>query len=109
MSGEDVIEAWQGGIKDENGNLITYKYKQMNDSEKVQMFTGTFEEVKTTKNVIGYYEGIEEPDRYIIFGNHRDAWVFGAMDPNSGTTILIEGESFCKIWRIEFFVKNCRF
>ena len=55
------------------------------------MLTGTFEEIKTTKNVIGYYQGVEEPDRYIIFGNHRDAWVFGAMDPNSGTTIMIEG------------------
>ena len=46
---------------------------------------------RITRNVIGYYEGTEEPDRYIIFGNHRDAWVFGAMDPNSGTTIMIEG------------------
>lgn len=26
----------------------------------------------------------------IILGNHRDAWVFGAVDPNSGTTSLLE-------------------
>ena len=23
-------------------------------------------------------------------GNHRDAWVFGAVDPNSGTATLME-------------------
>ena len=40
MSGEDVIPAWQGGIKDENGVLIPYKYKKMNEAQRVQMFTG---------------------------------------------------------------------
>lgn len=28
--------------------------------------------------------------RYVILGNHRDAWVFGAADPNSGTASLLE-------------------
>lgn len=26
----------------------------------------------------------------MILGNHRDAWVFGAADPNSGTAALME-------------------
>ena len=26
----------------------------------------------------------------MIMGNHRDAWVFGAVDPNSGTAALME-------------------
>lgn len=26
----------------------------------------------------------------VILGNHRDAWVFGAADPNSGTSALLE-------------------
>ena len=26
----------------------------------------------------------------VILGNHRDAWVFGAVDPNSGTAVLEE-------------------
>ena len=26
----------------------------------------------------------------VILGNHRDAWVFGAADPNSGTAALME-------------------
>ena len=29
-------------------------------------------------------------DRHVILGNHRDAWVFGAVDPNSGTATLME-------------------
>ncbi|KAG7609802.1 Peptidase M28 [Arabidopsis suecica] len=42
------------------------------------------------ENVIGVIEGEEEPDRYVILGNHRDAWTFGAVDPNSGTAVLME-------------------
>ena len=26
----------------------------------------------------------------MILGNHRDAWVFGAVDPNSGTSAMLE-------------------
>ena len=29
-------------------------------------------------------------DRYVILGNHRDAWVFGAIDPSSGTAVMKE-------------------
>lgn len=25
-----------------------------------------------------------------MIGNHKDSWVFGAMDPNSGTSVLLE-------------------
>ncbi|KAL0729683.1 hypothetical protein Bca4012_025776 [Brassica carinata] len=42
------------------------------------------------ENVIGVIEGEEEPNRYVILGNHRDAWSFGAVDPNSGTAVLLE-------------------
>ena len=29
-------------------------------------------------------------DRYAILGNHRDAWSFGALDPTSGTSVMLE-------------------
>ena len=29
-------------------------------------------------------------DRYVLLGNHRDAWVFGAIDPTSGTALMME-------------------
>jgi N-acetylated-alpha-linked acidic dipeptidase len=41
-------------------------------------------------NVVGTIEGTVEPDRLVLVGNHRDAWVFGAVDPSSGTAALIE-------------------
>ena len=29
-------------------------------------------------------------DRYVLIGNHYDAWVFGAVDPSSGTASMLE-------------------
>ena len=29
-------------------------------------------------------------DRYVVIGNHRDAWGFGGLDPNIGTSIMME-------------------
>ncbi|PHU09893.1 hypothetical protein BC332_21753 [Capsicum chinense] len=43
----------------------------------------------TIQNVIAVIEGEEEPDRFVILGNHRDEWTFGAVDPNSGTATLL--------------------
>ncbi|KAH9320054.1 hypothetical protein KI387_021823, partial [Taxus chinensis] len=42
------------------------------------------------RNVFGLIKGSEEPDRYVLLGNHRDAWTFGAGDPNGGTATLLE-------------------
>ena len=35
-------------------------------------------------------EGVEEPDSWVMFGNHVDAWTYGAIDPNSGTAVSLE-------------------
>jgi len=43
-----------------------------------------------TSNVFGYIKGSVEPDRYVLLGNHRDAWVFGAIDPTSATALMME-------------------
>ncbi|HEX8423012.1 MAG TPA: transferrin receptor-like dimerization domain-containing protein, partial [Pyrinomonadaceae bacterium] len=45
---------------------------------------------RTIWNVTARVDGDEERDRWIILGNHRDAWTFGAVDPNSGTTAMLE-------------------
>jgi N-acetylated-alpha-linked acidic dipeptidase len=34
--------------------------------------------------------GNEEPDSVVIVGNHRDAWVFGGVDPSTGTAAMLE-------------------
>nr|XP_029120354.1 probable glutamate carboxypeptidase LAMP1 isoform X1 [Elaeis guineensis] len=48
------------------------------------------ETLATIQNVFAVIEGEEEPDRYVLLGNHRDAWTFGAVDPSSGTAALLE-------------------
>jgi N-acetylated-alpha-linked acidic dipeptidase len=47
-------------------------------------------QVRKIWNVISRIDGAEEKDRWVIMGNHRDAWTFGAVDPNSGTTAMLE-------------------
>ncbi len=47
-------------------------------------------QVRKIWNVISRIDGEEEKDRWVIMGNHRDAWTFGAVDPNSGTTAMLE-------------------
>ena len=41
-------------------------------------------------NVIAMLKGADYPDEWVIRGNHRDAWVFGALDPISGMVALME-------------------
>ncbi|KAG5281139.1 hypothetical protein AALO_G00067850 [Alosa alosa] len=48
------------------------------------------EELKNSANVMGVIRGSVEPDRYVIYGNHRDSWVHGAIDPSSGTSVMLE-------------------
>jgi N-acetylated-alpha-linked acidic dipeptidase len=45
---------------------------------------------RTLWDVIARIDGNEESDRWVVMGNHRDAWVFGAVDPNSGTATMLE-------------------
>lgn len=86
MTGEIVEDSWKGGIKG-----ITYKYggKLIND-QSLTVNVYNYRDKRTTYNVVGVIEGETEPDRYVIIGNHRDAWVFGAIDPTSGTACLLE-------------------
>jgi N-acetylated-alpha-linked acidic dipeptidase len=41
-------------------------------------------------DVIGTARGTQDPGAWTILGNHRDAWVYGAADPGSGTAALLE-------------------
>jgi N-acetylated-alpha-linked acidic dipeptidase len=45
---------------------------------------------RTIWDVIGRIPGSEQPEQWVVAGNHRDAWVYGAVDPNSGTTAMLE-------------------
>lgn len=41
-------------------------------------------------NVVGMIKGIEQPNKRLVVGNHRDSWCFGAGDPGSGTAVMLE-------------------
>jgi N-acetylated-alpha-linked acidic dipeptidase len=45
---------------------------------------------RTLWDVEARIDGAMEKDRWVVMGNHRDAWVFGAVDPNSGTATMLE-------------------
>jgi N-acetylated-alpha-linked acidic dipeptidase len=44
---------------------------------------------KTLYDVIAKIPGAESPDEWVIRGNHRDGWVFGAWDPLSGHVAMM--------------------
>lgn len=61
-------------------------------TEDVRVHLKTEMDYKVRKiwNVVGRIDGNEEKDQWVIMGNHRDAWTFGAVDPNSGSTAMLE-------------------
>ena len=46
--------------------------------------------VRPVWTVTGLLRGTEWPDEMTIVGNHRDAWVYGGVDPSSGSAVVIE-------------------
>uniref|UniRef100_A0A8V5FUJ9 glutamate carboxypeptidase II n=1 Tax=Melopsittacus undulatus TaxID=13146 RepID=A0A8V5FUJ9_MELUD len=59
-------------------------------TRKVRMHVHANNKITRIYNVIGILRGSVEPDRYIILGGHRDAWVFGGIDPTTGAAVLQE-------------------
>lgn len=74
---------FQGGLP------FAYHLGGTNDV-KLRLKTDMDYKIRKIWNVVGRIEGNEEKDRWVILGNHRDAWVFGAVDPNSGTSAMLE-------------------
>ncbi|KAF6019348.1 hypothetical protein EB796_022315 [Bugula neritina] len=87
LGGEEVPEPWRGSIPG-----VTYRFGgEFPESDlKVKVHITTHNVRRKTYNVIGYIDGAVEPDRYVVSGNHRDAWVYGSVDPTSGTAAMIE-------------------
>ncbi|KAG8077876.1 hypothetical protein GUJ93_ZPchr0007g4738 [Zizania palustris] len=83
IGGDVAPEDWQGG----DGAPV---YRLGPGPAVLNLTYAGNETMATIQNVISVIEGKEEPERYIILGNHRDAWTFGAVDPNSGTAALLE-------------------
>jgi N-acetylated-alpha-linked acidic dipeptidase len=56
---------------------------------KVHMNVQQDYKLRTIWDVIGTIPG-DDTASWVVAGNHRDAWVFGAVDPNSGTAAMLE-------------------
>jgi N-acetylated-alpha-linked acidic dipeptidase len=82
LAGPRVPDAWQGGLP--------FAYHLGPGPAKVSLDVAMDYDVRPIWNVIGKITGAAEPDRWIIVGNHHDAWTYGAVDPSSGTTSLLE-------------------
>ena len=47
-------------------------------------------DLKPVNDVIARIAGSEQPDQWVVRGNHHDAWVNGAEDPTSAMVVLLE-------------------
>ncbi len=82
LAGPNVPSGWQGGLP------LPY---HVGPGPAEVMFSVDMEyKVRPVWNVIATIQGTAEPDRWVMIGNHRDAWVYGAVDPGSGTAATLE-------------------
>lgn len=56
----------------------------------VRMHVRSDDLVRPIWTVTGMIRGSENADEVIVVGNHRDAWVYGGVDPSSGSAALME-------------------
>jgi len=96
LDGPASPREWQGALP--------FTYHVGPGPAKVKMHLRQDYQFRTLWDVIGRVRGSELPDEWVIAGNHRDAWVYGAVDPNSGTAAMLEavhgvGELLKSGWR----------
>ncbi len=82
LGGPDSPREWQGALP--------FTYHVGPGPAKVKMHLKQDYQFRTIWDVIGKVRGSESPDEWVVAGNHRDAWVYGAVDPNSGTAAMLE-------------------
>jgi N-acetylated-alpha-linked acidic dipeptidase len=82
MDGPLAPDSWQGGLG--------FSYRLGSDKEKVHLKIEMSNGLQPYYVVEGRIRGAELPDEWVVLGNHRDAWVFGGVDPSSGTASMME-------------------
>jgi N-acetylated-alpha-linked acidic dipeptidase len=82
LGGPVVPQSWQGDLP------LTYHAGP--GPAKLRVEVDMDGEVRPIWVVEGRIRGSERPDELVILGNHRDAWVYGAVDPSSGTASLLD-------------------
>ena len=82
LGGPAAPADWQGGLG--------FEYRLGGEQEKVHLKIEMDNGVQPYYVVEGRIRGAELPDEWVVMGNHRDAWVFGGVDPSSGTASMME-------------------
>ena len=82
LAGPDSPREWQGALP--------FTYHVGPGPVRVKMHLKQDYQFRTLWDVIGRVQGSQLPDEWVVAGNHRDAWVYGAVDPNSGTAAMLE-------------------
>jgi N-acetylated-alpha-linked acidic dipeptidase len=82
LGGPMAPKDWQGALP--------IQYRLGGEAVRLHLKVDMRTEVEPYYNVEGRIVGSERPDEWIILGNHRDAWVFGGVDPSSGTAAMME-------------------
>jgi N-acetylated-alpha-linked acidic dipeptidase len=96
LGGRVAPAGWRGGLP------LTYHVGP--GPAKVHLKVLSDWNQKTLYDVIATLHGAQEPDRWIVRGNHHDGWVFGATDPLAGQVALMAeakaiGKLFKEGWR----------
>ncbi len=82
LGGPVAPKGWRGALP------LTYHVG--GDGVAVHILVQSNWDQKPLYDVIAILKGAREPDQWVVRGNHRDGWVFGAEDPLSGQTALME-------------------
>src|ERR1700682_3246730 len=81
MQGPEAPKDWQGTLP------ITYRFA---GAVKVHVKVDMDTSMQPYTVVEARIRGGERPDEWVFLRNHRDAWVFGGVDPSSGTASMME-------------------
>ena len=81
MGGAKVPRRWQGGLP------MTYHVGP--GGAEVHLKIAMDYQQRTLYDVIAKLRGSSDGE-WVVLGNHHDAWVFGAVDPGSGTSVMLE-------------------
>lgn len=91
MAGKAPPPEWVGYIDNPDVDYnLGGSFKNTCSNCKVRLEINNERKQTRNSNVIGIIKGDIEPDRYVLFGNHRDAWGYGAADASSGTAQMLE-------------------
>ena len=82
LKGPGVPQGWQGALP--------FRYHLGPGGVRVHLVSQQDYRRRIIWDVIGKAKGSQYPDDWVIAGNHRDAWVYGAVDPSSGTAAMLE-------------------